>query len=64
MEFKDKVIVITGGAKGIGKAAVEEFRRQGANVALIDILDNDYFVGYRCEITKKIRKIKNNSERL
>lgn len=45
MEFKDKVIVITGGAKGIGKAAVEEFRRQGANVALIDILDNDYFVG-------------------
>ena len=45
MEFKDKVIVITGGAKGIGKAAVEEFRRQGAKVALIDILDNDYFVG-------------------
>lgn len=45
MEFKDKVVVITGGAKGIGKAAVEEFRRQGAKVALIDILENDYFCG-------------------
>ena len=43
--FQDKVAVITGGAKGIGKAKGEEFRKAGAPVCLIDIEDNDYFVG-------------------
>ena len=45
MEFKDKVAVITGGVKGIGKCIADEFARQGAKVAIIDILPNDYFVG-------------------
>ncbi|GGB02052.1 SDR family oxidoreductase [Macrococcus hajekii] len=43
--FKDKVVVITGGANGIGAAAVERFRSDGAHVALIDIENNDYFTG-------------------
>ena len=29
-EFKDKVVVVTGGANGIGKCITEEFRKEGA----------------------------------
>ncbi len=43
--FKDKIVVVTGGAEGIGKAIVEAFREEGALVCTIDILDNDYYVG-------------------
>ena len=43
--FQNKVVVITGGANGIGKTIAEEFRREGATVCIIDIAENDYFVG-------------------
>lgn len=45
MNFKDKVVVLTGGAKGIGKCIKEMFEKQGAHVCIIDILENDYFIG-------------------
>lgn len=35
--FKDKVIVITGGASGIGKSAVSRFLRDGATVVIWDV---------------------------
>lgn len=44
-EFENKVVVITGGAKGIGKAIAQEFREEGAQVCIIDLLENDCFVG-------------------
>ncbi|MBQ7085153.1 MAG: SDR family oxidoreductase [Anaerotignum sp.] len=43
--FRDKVVVVTGGVKGIGKCICEEFEKVGAKVCVIDILDNPYFVG-------------------
>ncbi|SHF92271.1 NAD(P)-dependent dehydrogenase, short-chain alcohol dehydrogenase family [Fodinibius roseus] len=37
MSFKDKTIVITGGAKGIGAGCAEVFYRQGGNVVVLDV---------------------------
>lgn len=43
--FHDRVVVVTGGAMGIGRVIAEEFAKEGAHVCVIDILPNGYFVG-------------------
>jgi 3-oxoacyl-[acyl-carrier protein] reductase len=37
MQIKDKTIVITGAARGIGRALAVRFAGQGANIALLDL---------------------------
>jgi len=43
--FREKVVVITGGAGGIGKCMAEEFAKEGAHVCVIDTAPGDHFVG-------------------
>ena len=48
--FENKVVVVTGGAHGIGATVVSEFEKEGAKVAYIDIRENPCFVG---DLSKK-----------
>jgi len=43
--FKDKVVVITGGAHGIGLCMAQEFEKQGAHVCVIDKAEGSHYVG-------------------
>ena len=40
MRFKDKVVIVTGGASGIGEASVRAFAREGAKVVITDFADH------------------------
>ena len=44
-QFENKVVVITGGAHGIGLCAAAEFQKQGAHVCVIDCAEGDHYVG-------------------
>ena len=48
--FQDKIVLVTGGANGIGKCIADEFRAQGAHVYVIDKQEGEHFVG---DISKK-----------
>jgi 3-oxoacyl-[acyl-carrier protein] reductase len=39
MQLKDKVIIITGGARGLGKAYAEAMSAEGANIVIGDVAD-------------------------
>ena len=43
--FKDKIVIVTGGANGIGRCITEEFRKQEATVYVIDKQHGEHFVG-------------------
>ena len=43
--FDGRVAVVTGGARGIGLCIVDQLRAAGARVCVIDLFENDYFVG-------------------
>ena len=43
--FKDKVVIVTGGANGIGRCIADVFRSQGATVYVIDKQEGNHFLG-------------------
>lgn len=42
--FKNKVVIVTGGSSGIGKATALAFAKKGAKVAVVDWKENDEIV--------------------
>jgi NAD(P)-dependent dehydrogenase (short-subunit alcohol dehydrogenase family) len=45
MNFENKLVVITGGAHGIGLCAANEFKKLGAHVCVIDVTSGDHYIG-------------------
>lgn len=43
--FENKIVVISGGAQGIGKCIADEFQKEGAIVCVIDKQPGGYFTG-------------------
>lgn len=43
--FNEKIVIVTGGANGIGRCITEEFRANGATVYVIDKQEGKHFVG-------------------
>ena len=43
--FQNRIVVITGGAAGIGKCIAEEFQKNGAKVCIIDKAPGTHYVG-------------------
>ncbi len=44
-QFQNKVVVITGGAQGIGLCIAEEFKKNGAHVCVIDRAEGTHYIG-------------------
>jgi len=65
MNFKNKTVVITGGAKGIGAACAQTFFDAGANVAVLDVakpemkLDDTRFLYLQCNVANAVEVAQN-----
>lgn len=66
MQIKDKLVVITGAGKGIGRAMAQAFAARGAHLALLDVHETDLdqtrslcategvkAAAYRCNVTSE-----------
>jgi NAD(P)-dependent dehydrogenase (short-subunit alcohol dehydrogenase family) len=59
MNYKDKTVVVTGGAKGIGAATAKVFFDAGANVAILDIaadtsnIQNEKWMFLQCDVSNE-----------
>lgn len=51
--LKGKVVIVTGGAKGIGSGISEAFAREGANVAIVYRSDPDYSEAFAAGLSEK-----------
>jgi len=56
MKLKDRAAIVTGGARGIGKAIVLAFIREGARLALVDV-DKGMLEAARNEIRKNREEV-------
>lgn len=54
-DFSDEVVIVTGGAKGIGRATAEKFAEAGANLILMD-WDGESLEQTKRELTEKYKK--------
>ena len=61
--LKNKVVIITGGAQGIGESIVEQFIKQESKVAFLDI-DEKAAENLINKINRSIRGRKNVDEKL
>ena len=60
MQFKNKVVVVTGGSKGIGKSLALSFKRNGAQVIIcsrnddeFDSLNKENILAVKADVTKE-----------
>ena len=55
MDFTGKKVVITGGSRGIGRKIAEGFKNKGAQIAVIDKVDNnlEYELFYKGDVSEE-----------